>query len=68
MRCAIFTGTPELSVEDVTPIAPGPADVVVRIGASGVCHSDVSASNGLLPRAAAPSPFSHLFTTPVKVP
>lgn len=49
MRAAIFTGTPELSVEDVTPIEPGPADVVVRIGASGVCHSDVSASNGLLP-------------------
>ena len=49
MRAAIFTGSSELSVEEVTPIAPGPADVVVRIGASGVCHSDVSASNGLLP-------------------
>ena len=41
MRAAIFTGTPELSVEDVTAIEPGPSDVVVRIGASGVCHSDV---------------------------
>ncbi len=49
MRAAIFVGTPELSVEDVSPVDPGPRDVVVRIGASGVCHSDVSASNGSLP-------------------
>ena len=49
MRAAIFTGTTDLSVEDVTPIDPGPSDVVVRIGASGVCHSDVSAANGVLP-------------------
>src|SRR3954447_7072702 len=49
MRAAIFTGTIDLSVEDVTPLDPGPADVVVRIGASGVCHSDVSAADGTLP-------------------
>lgn len=49
MRAAIFVGTPELSVEDVTPLDPGPRDVVVRIGASGVCHSDVSVTNGSLP-------------------
>ncbi len=53
MRAAMFTGTLELSVEDVTPLDPGPSDVVVRIGASGVCHSDVSAANGTLPT---PSP------------
>ena len=49
MRAAIFTGTIDLSVEDVTPLEPGPADVIVRIGASGVCHSDVSAADGTLP-------------------
>lgn len=49
MRAAIFTGSTELSVEDVTPLDPGPSDVVVRIGASGVCHSDVSAANGTIP-------------------
>ena len=49
MRAAIFTGTVDLSVEDVTPLDPGPADVIVRIGASGVCHSDVSAADGTLP-------------------
>jgi S-(hydroxymethyl)glutathione dehydrogenase / alcohol dehydrogenase len=46
MRAAIYVGEPELSVEDVTPLEPGPRDVVVRIGASGVCHSDLSATNG----------------------
>ena len=52
MRAALFTGTIDLSVEDVTPLEPGPSDVVVRIGASGVCHSDVSAANGTLPTPA----------------
>jgi len=49
MRAAIFTGTTELSIEDVTPLDPGPSDVVVRMGASGVCHSDLSAANGTIP-------------------
>ncbi|HMC52539.1 MAG TPA: Zn-dependent alcohol dehydrogenase, partial [Acidimicrobiales bacterium] len=47
MRAAIFTGVDEpLSVEKVEPIAPGPRDVVVRVAASGVCHSDLSIARG----------------------
>jgi S-(hydroxymethyl)glutathione dehydrogenase/alcohol dehydrogenase len=38
-----------LAVEEVTPIDPGPNDVIVRITASGVCHSDLSVINGTLP-------------------
>src|SRR5258708_28909503 len=38
-----------LSVEEVTPLDPGPGDVIVRITASGVCHSDLSVINGTLP-------------------
>jgi S-(hydroxymethyl)glutathione dehydrogenase / alcohol dehydrogenase len=49
MRAAIFTGDADLSIEDVTPIEPGPSDVIVKIAASGVCHSDLSATNGTLP-------------------
>jgi S-(hydroxymethyl)glutathione dehydrogenase/alcohol dehydrogenase len=47
MRAALFVeaGTP-LSIENVTPVDPGPRDVVVRITASGVCHSDLSLTNG----------------------
>ncbi len=50
MRAAIFT-EPDgpLSVEDVTAIDPGPRDVVVKISASGICHSDLSVINGTLP-------------------
>ncbi len=50
MRAAIFTEMDgPLSVEDVTPTDPGPRDVVVRIMASGICHSDLSVINGTLP-------------------
>jgi Zn-dependent alcohol dehydrogenase len=50
MRAAIFTEQDgPLSVEDVTPIDPGPGDVVVRITASGVCHSDLHVIDGTLP-------------------
>jgi S-(hydroxymethyl)glutathione dehydrogenase/alcohol dehydrogenase len=50
VRAAIFVGQDQPpSVEDVTPVDPGPGDVVVRIGASGVCHSDLSVLNGTLP-------------------
>jgi S-(hydroxymethyl)glutathione dehydrogenase/alcohol dehydrogenase len=38
-----------LAVEEVTPLDPGPNDVIVRITASGVCHSDLSVINGTLP-------------------
>lgn len=50
MRAAIFTEqNGPLSVEDVTPTDPGPRDVVVRITASGVCHSDLHVITGGLP-------------------
>jgi len=50
MRAAIFLeNDKDLSVETVTAIDPGPRDVVVRIDASGVCHSDLSIINGTLP-------------------
>ncbi|HEY8217188.1 MAG TPA: Zn-dependent alcohol dehydrogenase [Acidimicrobiia bacterium] len=50
MRAAIFTEQDgPLVVEDVTPTDPGPRDVVVRVTASGICHSDLSVINGTLP-------------------
>lgn len=38
-----------LVVDEVEPIALGPHDVRVRTGASGVCHSDLSATRGQYP-------------------
>jgi S-(hydroxymethyl)glutathione dehydrogenase/alcohol dehydrogenase len=50
MRAAIFTELDgPLSVEEVAPADPGPRDVVVRVTASGICHSDLSVINGTLP-------------------
>ena len=50
MRAAIFVGQEQpLSVEDLEAPPPGPTDVVVRVGASGVCHSDLSVVHGYVP-------------------
>src|SRR5438105_4652677 len=50
MQAAVFVEQDQpLSVEDVTPNPPGPRDVIVRVTASGVCHSDLSVINGTLP-------------------
>lgn len=50
MKAAVFTGDQSALVfEDVTPNPPGPRDVVVEIGASGVCHSDLSIMRGYVP-------------------
>jgi S-(hydroxymethyl)glutathione dehydrogenase/alcohol dehydrogenase len=49
MRGAIFVGQDQpLVVEELEPLPPGPRDVVVRVGASGVCHSDLSVLNGTI--------------------
>jgi len=43
MRAALFVEQhQDLSLEEVTPLDPGPRDVIVRMHASGVCHSDLA--------------------------
>jgi S-(hydroxymethyl)glutathione dehydrogenase/alcohol dehydrogenase len=50
MKAAVYVGDPaSLSLEQVNPNPPGPRDVVVQIGASGVCHSDLSIMRGYVP-------------------
>ena len=50
MRAAVFVGTEQpLSIEDVKPARPGARDVIVEVGASGVCHSDLSIMRGYVP-------------------
>ena len=52
MRAALFVGVGQaLEITDLTPLDPGPSDVVVEVGASGVCHSDLSVVNGGRPLA-----------------
>ena len=50
MKAAVYVGDPtSLSLEQVKPNPPGPRDVIVEVGASGVCHSDLSIMRGYVP-------------------
>ena len=50
MKAAVYVGdATTLAIEDLKPNPPGPRDVVVEIGASGVCHSDLSIMRGYVP-------------------
>ena len=50
-KAAVLTGvdTPLVIREDISVQAPGPNEVRVKLGASGVCHSDLSVMNGTIP-------------------
>jgi S-(hydroxymethyl)glutathione dehydrogenase/alcohol dehydrogenase len=53
VRAAVLRGVNErISLEDVELAAPGPGEVLVRLEASGVCHSDWNVITG-----ATPNPF-----------
>lgn len=53
MLAALYTGLNEpLSLEEVDPLPLGPRDVMVRVLASGVCHSDLLVTQGAFPFAA----------------
>jgi len=50
MRAAVYVGdSANLAFEELKPNPPGPRDVVVEVGASGVCHSDLSIMRGYVP-------------------
>jgi Zn-dependent alcohol dehydrogenase len=53
MRGIVYNGTTTELVEGLELRAPGPRDVIVEIGAAGLCHSDLSYMHGLYP---VPSP------------
>jgi len=43
-------GGKAVSVVDIEVQRPGRGQVTVRLAACGVCHSDLSATNGTIPR------------------
>ena len=50
MKAAVYVGDAKsLSLEQLKPNSPGPRDVIVEVGASGVCHSDLSIMRGYVP-------------------
>lgn len=49
-RAAVFTGVGQpLEVQELQLEAPKPGEVMVKMAASGVCHSDLSIQNGTMP-------------------
>jgi len=58
MRGIVFTGEGAEVRSDVDVIDPGPDEVLVRVVAAGVCHSDVSLIDGTIPWPA-PSLMGH---------
>ncbi|WUD74766.1 Zn-dependent alcohol dehydrogenase [Streptomyces sp. NBC_00510] len=49
MRGVIFDGTEPAVVDDLEVRDPGPGEVLVRIHAAGLCHSDLSVVDGVIP-------------------
>jgi len=45
-----FAESRPLSVEEIDLAPPGPGEILVKIGAAGLCHSDLSVINGDRPR------------------
>ncbi|MFZ3212418.1 MAG: alcohol dehydrogenase catalytic domain-containing protein, partial [Terriglobales bacterium] len=45
-----YSQSKPLSIEEVDLEGPGQGEVLVRIGAAGLCHSDLSVINGDRPR------------------
>jgi alcohol dehydrogenase len=45
-----YASSKPLTIEDVELDPPGPGEVLVRIGAAGLCHSDLSVIDGNRPR------------------
>src|SRR4051812_37711845 len=49
MRGVVFDGNDYQVVDDLAVRDPGPGEVSVRIGAAGLCHSDLSVISGTIP-------------------
>ncbi len=58
MRGIVYTGDKADVTDEVDVRAPGPGEVIVRLVAAGVCHSDISVINGTIPWPA-PSVLGH---------
>lgn len=49
-KAVVFRGQDStIEVETITVKQPGPGEVMIKVGACGVCHSDLSVTNGTVP-------------------
>lgn len=56
MKSAVLTGPGPMTIEDVTLDGPEAGEVLVRISACGVCHSDLHVINGVRAAGSTPVP------------
>src|SRR5260370_41408762 len=49
MKAAVVREVGKIAVEELDRPRPGPGEVLVRVAAAGVCHTDVTALAGGLP-------------------
>ena len=49
MKAVVFRGEGKYGVEEVKLDPPQAGEVKIKMGATGVCHSDLSVINGVLP-------------------
>ncbi|MDN6530162.1 MAG: alcohol dehydrogenase catalytic domain-containing protein, partial [Brevibacterium sp.] len=45
-----YAQTRPMSIEDLDLDGPGPGEILIRLSAAGVCHSDLSVVDGNRPR------------------
>src|SRR5215216_479574 len=48
-----------LELQEIEPDPPGPGDVLIRIEAAGICHSDAHYRGGISPVASLPLTLGH---------
>src|SRR5919197_3212662 len=59
MKAALFYGGPDIRVEELPVPAPGPGEVLVRVGAAGICGSDLHRYRQPAPTATVPTRAGH---------
>ncbi|WP_406727089.1 alcohol dehydrogenase catalytic domain-containing protein [Streptomyces sp. GD-15H] len=62
MKAAVLTGHRSLTHQGVAAPEPGPAELLVRVDATGVCGSDLAAYRGTHPYKTAPAVLGHEFS------
>src|SRR3954451_10194836 len=62
MRAAVINTPGDIEVRDVPDPTPGPGDVLVRVGACGVCGTDLHIADGEFPPTPYPIVPGHEFS------
>ena len=61
-----YANSKPLLVEDVSLDPPGPGELLIKIKATGLCHSDLSVINGDRPRPMPMGEFGAGFATGIR--